>query len=153
MKQGGETANLTGSRLKKFIENTIIENGYKYIDNKKFKPAIYLDQPIYSKRFCVGQSIYKTNLFVDLIIYHPQKHPDCLVIKSKWQQGPGSVDEKYPYIILNIQKQCPYDCIFILDGGGYKKEAEKWIRNQVGGKLLKVFTMSEFQKWANKKGL
>lgn len=35
-------------------------------------------------------------------------------------------------------------------GGGYKKQAETWLRNQVGNNLLHVFNMGEFQKWANK---
>ena len=33
---------------------------------------------------------------------------------------------------------------------GYKENALKWLRSQVGNNLKDVFNMSEFQIWANK---
>ncbi len=150
MEQGGTTANYTGNRLEKFIEHTLNELGYKFVDKKKFEPAIYLEQPIYSKQFYVGKSIYETSMYCDFILYHPTKHKDCLIIESKWQQSKGSVDEKYPYLILNIQHKHPNKTILVIDGGGYKENALKWLHSQVGNNLLGVFNMSEFQIWANK---
>ena len=79
MEQGGSTANYTGNRLEKFIEHTLNELGYKFIDKKKFEPAIYLEQPIYSKQFYLGKSIYETNMYCDFILYHPTKHKECLI--------------------------------------------------------------------------
>ncbi len=92
-------------------------------------------------------------MYCDFVIYHPEKHHKCLVIESKWQQTGGSVDEKYPYAILNIQMRYPYKTILLLDGDGYKKGAEKWIKRQVGNNLVQVFNMSGFQTWANKGGI
>lgn len=77
--------------------------------------------------------------------------PYCLIIESKWQQSGGSVDEKYPYLVQNIKKQGIYDTIIIIDGDGYKKEALKWLNDQVGSNLIEVFSMSEFTSWVNKK--
>ncbi len=148
--QGGTQANFTGNQLEKFIEFTLVNKGYKFIHKKKFDPACYLEQPIYSKQFFIGKSIYETNSYCDFIIYHPEKHPNKLIIESKWQQSAGSVDEKYPYLILNIQMKYPCESILLLDGGGYKKGSEDWIRSQIGNNLLNVFNMSEFQKWSNK---
>ena len=145
-----EGANYTGNQLEKFIQDRLIEKGYKFILRDKFKPSLYIQQPIYSKQYFIGKSIYDTNMYCDFVIYHPEKHPNCLIIESKWQQSGGSVDEKYPYAILNIQHKYPHKTILILDGGGYKKQAETWIRNQVGNNLLNVFSMSQFHTWANK---
>ncbi|WP_238528438.1 PD-(D/E)XK nuclease superfamily protein [Rickettsia honei] len=89
----------------------------------------------------------------DFILYHPERYPNCLVIESKWQQSGGSVDEKYTYLVLNIKKQGIYDTI-IIDGDGYKKEALKCFKDQVGSigsNLIEVFSMSEFKFWVNKK--
>ena len=147
--QGGN-ANYTGDILEKFIQDRLHEKGYKYVARDKFEAAKYIGQPIYSKQFFVGESIYGNNLFCDFILYHPDKHKTGLIIEAKWQQSRGSVDEKYPYLILNINMKYPYDTVLLLDGGGYTKGAEKWIRGQVGNKLKKVFNMSEFQIWANK---
>lgn len=49
--------------------------------------------------------------------------PDGLVIQCKWQASSGSVEEKYPFEVLNIQKD-EYPTIIVLDGGGYSKGSE-----------------------------
>jgi len=113
-----------------------------------------MEQPIYTRKFHIGKSIYETNQYCDFILYHPEKWPKNLVIESKWQQVGGSVDEKYPYLVLNIQLKYPCPTILLLDGGGYKSGAEKWIRASAGhGNLLQVFNMQEFQAWTNKGNL
>jgi len=152
-KQGGTVANQTGKSLEDFIENRLVSAGYTFIEKNKFKPALYLEQPIYSKQVYISRSIYDTATYCDFVLYHPDKHPECLIIESKWQQSVGSVDEKYPYLVLNIQTKYPYKTVLILDGGGYKDGAESWIREQVGNTLIGVYSMAEFQKWANRDGI
>lgn len=153
-KTSGTVANENGSFLEEFIESILTRHGYSLVPKRKFEAATYLQQPIYTKQFHVGTSIYETELFCDFILYHPEKYPLCLVIESKWQQSTGSVDEKFPFLVLNIKTQTPYKTIVILDGGGYKPQAAKWLRKQAdGNKLLHVFNMAEFQKWTNKNNL
>lgn len=146
----GKAANYTGSTLEKFIADRLIERKYQYIVRDKFKAAMYLQQPIYTKQMHLGESIYGTPMYGDFVLYHPEKWKDGLIIESKWQQSGGSVDEKFPYFVLNIQQRHPHKTVVLLDGGGYKKQAEQWLRNQVGNNLIHVFNMGEFQKWANK---
>lgn len=146
----GKHANYTGSTLEKFIANRLDERKYQFIPRNKFEAAIYLGQPIYTSQYHLGDSIYGTPMYGDFILYHPTKWSECLIIESKWQQSGGSVDEKFPYFVLNIQQRHPHKTVVLLDGGGYKKQAEAWLRGQVGNNLLHVFNMSEFQKWCNK---
>ena len=154
MIQGGTQANYTGTILEQFVLSRLHERGYTYMSPNRFTPARYLEQPIYSRRFHIGQSIYETPQYCDFILFHPQKWHDNLIIESKWQQAKGSVDEKYPYLILNIQRKYNCPTILILDGGGYKKGAEEWIRSQAGqGNLLQVFNMQQFAVWVNKGNL
>ncbi len=143
-------ANYTGSTLEKFIHDRLIERKYQFIPRDKFKAALYLEQPIYTRQFHIGSGIYETPMYCDFILYHPQKWKECLIIESKWQQSVGTVDEKFPYFVLNIQQRYPHRTVVLLDGGGYKKQAEAWLRKQVGNNLLHVFNMGEFQKWCNK---
>ncbi len=148
--QGGTQANYTGSILEKDILSRLNERGYTFILPKRFISARFLEQPIYSRRFHIGQSIYDTPQYCEFILYHPQKWPDNLVIEVKWQQVGGSVDEKYPYLVLNIQMKYEIPTILILDGAGYKKGAEKWIRSQSGhGNFLSVFNLQQFHAWVN----
>ena len=154
IKQGGTQANYTGTILEQFILARLNEQGYTYIDRNRFVPTRFLEQPIFTQKFHIGSSIYDTPQYCDFIVYHPQKWPNNLVIESKWQEVGGSVDEKYPYLVLNIQMKYTTPTILLLDGGGYKKGAEQWIRSQSGhGNLLLVFNMQQFTAWVNKGNL
>jgi hypothetical protein len=152
MKQG-ESANRHGQELEKFIRNAIEGKGYTYVDKAFFKAACCLDQAIYSSQLIIGNSIYDNILKCDFILRHPMKFPDCLVIEAKWQETGGSTDEKFPYLVLNIKEKSPYPTIIVLDGGGFKPGSEQWLRGQVGGNLLQVFNMMEFQRWSNRDAL
>jgi hypothetical protein len=63
---------------------------------------------------------------------------------------PGSVDEKYPFVMLNIAK-IGVPTIVLIDGDGYKKQAFDWLKNQISQEraLVGVYTMKEFQKLIN----
>ena len=149
----GTRANYTGNELEGIIEYTLKRKGYAFIPRKDFKVAELLDQPVFTRQFPLGKGIYGNNLNCDFILFHPQKHPSCLIIESKWQEKAGSVDEKFPFLVQNVREKYPYATIIVLDGGGYKKGAEEWLRKQTGPKLLRVFNMMEFQKWANGDGV
>lgn len=149
MKQGGAKANKNGQKFEKFIEDRLKNEDYQYEPANRFIAcSLSLEQAIYSKQVKIGKTIYDTNRRCDFIIFHPTKHPNCLVIENKWQESKGSVDEKYPYLVENI-KISKYDTIVVIEGEGYKPKALEWLKNQVGGKLINVFSMAEFQKWAN----
>ncbi len=153
VKQGGKTATETGKRLEEFITHNLKENQYTLVDRTKWKTARYLEQPIYTRQLYLCKSIYGSLIYGDFVIYHPEKHPDCLAIESKWQQVSGSVDEKLPFTVHNIKEKYPIDAIMLIDGGGHKKGAIEYVKNQIGGRLVNVFSMSEFQKWVNKENL
>lgn len=147
---GGTKANDTGTVLERFILSHLEGHGYTFIPRTRFTPARILGQPIYTQHFHVGASIYGTPQYCDFIAYHPERWPDNLIIESKWQQSGGSVDEKYPYLVLNIQMQYRCPTILVLDGGGYKAGAETWIRSQAGhGNFRSVFNMPQFATWVN----
>ena len=83
-------------------------------------------------------------------------------IECKWQQSAGSVDEKFPYLYLNCIEAMPEtDILIIVDGGGAKEGAVRWLKNAAQhrlytndanrGKKIEVFNLSEFLQWANLK--
>lgn len=149
MEQGGARANKTGKSLEEFITHELEESDYLRIERIKWKTSLYLDQPVYTRQLYLCKSIYDTAVFGDFVIFHPEKYPECLVIESKWQQSAGSVDEKYPFLVKNIKTKYPYDAIVVIDGGGQKSGAIKWMKDQIGGRLKNVFSMAEFHKWVN----
>ncbi|MGY0399966.1 MAG: PD-(D/E)XK nuclease superfamily protein [Ostreibacterium sp.] len=149
-KSSGSIANSNVSHLEETIENIFKRDGYTEIDKNRFLSFSQVsEQPIYSKQVIIGETIYETIRKCDLIIFHPKKFKENLVIECKWQQSAGSVDEKYPFLVLNIKK-LGVDTIIILDGGGFKKGAETWLKSEVNGCLKKVINLAEFMKLANK---
>jgi len=150
--QGGK-ANLTGNVLEKFIQQRLLDEGYIMIPKNMFDTYIGGDKNVFTRQYNIGTGIYGSNLRCDLYIYNPLLYPDCLAVECKWQQSNGSVDEKFPYLVLNIKNHYHTDTIILLDGGGYKKGAERWLRAQVGDNLLKVMNMSEFTAWVNNNNL
>ena len=91
-----------------------------------------------------------------------EKHNLEMRIECKWQQSTGSVDEKFPYLYLNCIEAMPEKHILIIvDGGGAKDGAVRWLKNAACRKLftddnsrdkqIDVFNLSDFIKWANLK--
>lgn len=146
----GKEANLTGRSLEDFIESKLLRQRYEYVPNRKFDEAKILGHPVFTKQYFMGLSIYETPFKTDFVIYHPEKWPECLAIESKWQQVAGSVDEKYPYAVANLKERSKFKFIILLDGGGYKRGAVKWLKKQADEKFIGLMTMVEFQTWVNK---
>ncbi len=142
----GGRANRRGRILEKAVIDLLLEN-YEKVTAKKFFALRELNQPIFSEQCIIGPDIYGKNRRVDFILYHPQRWPNCLVIQCKWQASSGSVEEKYPFEVLSIQKN-EFPTIILLDGGGYTKGAENWIKGQAGNnKLLHVFSQGELARF------
>jgi len=81
-------------------------------------------------------------------------------VEAKYQSAPGSVDEKYPYMLLNgIYNYPESEIIFVVDGGGYKPGARRWLENSINnnwldyrseGRDIKLMTIAEFAGWFNR---
>lgn len=105
---------------------------------------------LFVAQYPIGQSIYGLPLLADFWLRGAPGYPDGLAIEVKWQQSPGSVDEKFPYLVLNIQQCYPCPSIVIADGGGQRPGALNWLRGQSAGNLLAVHSLAEFLAWANR---
>jgi len=160
----GKKANWTGKNFENFVYDNLIRMGFKYVSSKDIKKAgnnfvlknsLFENQLVgkwFTTQFNLTDTIYGTKWKVDFLL-HDSVSQKYLVIECKWQQAPGSVDEKYPYLVANIKSQSPYPAIILLDGDGYKANAKDWLKTQVDAKLLGVFSMSEFFKWFDNQNL
>ena len=147
--QGGRAVK-TGNALERVVLHALTDNRYTFIQPNKFLAACCLEQALFTKQMYLTKGIYGLMLRHDFMLFHPEKWPDKLIIECKWQQGRGSVDEKYPYNVLNVKERYVCPAIILLDGAGFKAGAGEWLRAQVDGvKLLHVFSMMEFQTWVN----
>ena len=149
----GSRANRTGNRLEQFVQQALTSSGYTEFWNHKaqaFENRKTIGGKQYLKQLPVGPTIYDTIRKCDFFIVNREKFPDDLIIECKWQQVGGSVDEKYPFLLFNIIKTA-VPTVILLDGGGCKKSAMLWLKDQVSktGALRAVWTMAEFHKAVN----
>lgn len=94
----------------------------------------------------IGSGIYGTDIYVDFYIVGATAISSGLIIECKWQQTGGSVDEKLPYVNLNIQNCYLAPAVVLIDGGGMKPGAITWLTRQVAfnQNLLAVHTLTNF---------
>ena len=143
----GAKANWNGKVFEDFVHDNLIRNGFTYTDLKQLPLTNNKgSSKSFTSQFNLSKTIYGTKWMVDFLLYDADVDK-YLVIECKWQQSPGSVDEKYPYLVTNIKEKSPYPCLVLLDGNGYKPAAKEWLLTQVDEKLLGVLSMSEFVKW------
>jgi hypothetical protein len=98
----------------------------------------------------IGLSIYNEPTKVDFIMYGLKDYPDGLIVESKWQTSAGSVDEKFPYLVLNVKEVYPLPTIIVLTGDGYRPGAERWLKRQVDQQLVAVMNLVEFITWMSR---
>jgi hypothetical protein len=159
IKKQGTLANIGGNVLERTVKEVFLSKGFELVNYRDWqkKPDTH------------GKELLLTNAPFTTIYKHKgnteflavsEKYNFKIRIECKWQQVAGSVDEKLPYLYLNCIEAMPEDYIIIvIDGGGFKEGAVKWLREtakqnkynkaDIGKKIL-VFTLAEFMAWANK---
>lgn len=96
----------------------------------------------------VGESIKGGGIRADFLVNGIKQFPDGLIIESKWQETPGTADEKLFGLALDIATNYPCPTIVIVAGGGHREPIVNWLRNQVnGGTLYRVFDVEQFLTW------
>ncbi len=156
MTQGGR-ANKSGNILEGNVEAILNGHNYFQIGNhvtQEYLLTANLLTKRYAKQVYIGTGIYQTILKVDFYVMGLPLIPSGLIIECKWQESGGSVDEKFPYLNLNIQNHYPAPTIVVIGGEGMRDGAVGWMKQQVNynQNLLAVYSLDRFIAWANKHG-
>ncbi|MDZ8261619.1 PD-(D/E)XK nuclease superfamily protein [Nostoc sp. ChiQUE01b] len=151
--QGGR-ANRSGNILEANVEAILHGHNYFQVGNyvqKEFILNATLLPKRYGKEVYIGTGIYHTYLKVDFYVVGSSIMPSGLIFECKWQESPGSVDEKFPYLNMNIQNYYPAPTIVVLGGEGMREGASKWLKARVNDNhnLLAVYSLDRFIAWAN----
>jgi hypothetical protein len=154
----GARANKFGQVLETTVEGTLLAHGYLkagFNVPKKQQREYLLNSTLLPKRYAknvyIGTGIYQTCLYADFYVIGSAKVPSGLIIECKWQQINGSVDEKFPYLNLNIKDCYPCQTVVVIAGAGRRQGAIDWFQKQVGvnPNLLAVHNLESFITWAN----
>ena len=161
-KQGGSLANLNGHSFENSMIPLFKAHGFKVIQNNQLthNPNIVHNIDKYVIRNAPFITIYNQRGKTEFVI-HDITQNRAIRVEDKWQQSAGSVDEKYPYMLLNgIYRYPEHEIIFVVDGGGYKPGARLWLQNAIDNnwldfkgkehKSITLMTISEFITWFNR---
>lgn len=108
-----------------------------------------INAPCFAKQVRLGnRSIYNKEMRHDTVCWHPEKHPNGLIIEAKYQATAGSVDEKYPYTVLSL-KRLDAPSILVLEGGGATQSAIDWCMAQADEKFRVFDGISAFIRAVN----
>ncbi|ARV62484.1 hypothetical protein BZZ01_31090 [Nostocales cyanobacterium HT-58-2] len=155
----GARANKSGEILESHVETTLRAHDYFQVSSQRPKKlqrdfllnSIFLPKR-YAKQVYIGTGIYQTDVYVDFYVVGLSAMPSGLIIECKWQESGGSVDEKFPYLNLNIQHSYPAPTIIVIGGEGMREGAIDWLKARVtdNHNLLGVHSLDRFIAWANK---
>ena len=137
------------NKLNELVAKTLEENGYREFLNHKeqvFENRSHIGSKQYLRQLPAGKTIYDATRRCDFLVINRKKFPNDLIIECKWQETSGSVDEKYPFLLRNIEKTA-VPTVILIDGGGYRPAALKWLKSQVSPEkyLVGVWNMEEFE--------
>ena len=159
--QQGTKGNVTGNQLEQAVRSVLTGKGFQLVPYKvweknpdSFGKELLLENVPFT-------TIYNHKGTTEYLLLS-EKYNLKMRIECKWQQVAGSVDEKLPYLYLNVMEAMPESSIMILiDGGGWKPGAIQWLRDAVKlkkyahlfnqNKEILVFNLTEFFTWANNK--
>lgn len=127
----GKQATQSGRTLEDLIWNVLLDHGCTVI-----------------RQHPIGAGLYGHPIKVDFFVTGIGKYPNGLIVESKWQEMPGSVDEKFPYMVENIKQYYPCPTIVVYGGSGSKAGALRWLKRQTDEKLIGVFSIDELLIWA-----
>lgn len=147
--QGGQ-ANKTGSVLESQVQNTFCQYGFTVMAHKDYKkgPPLFGDLLVKDYPY---DSIYGHKAKSEFLALSASRGMRAR-IECKWQHRTGSVDEKFPYLMLNCERVEEPLVIILIDGGGYKPGALEWIKNAARNcttKDIRVYNLGEFIAWAH----
>lgn len=159
--QQGTKGNVTGNQLEQAVRAVLTGKGFQnmaYKDWEKNPNAFGKELLLENVPFT---TIYNHKGNTEFLLIS-EKYSLKMRIECKWQQVAGSVDEKLPYLYLNVMEAMPEASVLILiDGGGWKPGAIQWLRDAVKqkkysnqfniNKEMLVFNLTEFFTWANNK--
>lgn len=157
MKQGTR-ANQLGRAFEDMIASVL--TGTKYIEaTKQEKYALKnegikaVTTPIYAQNTCVEgfNTLYGKPWKLDLFMYDPVILKKGLALEAKFQQTGGSVDHKYPYVVLSlneIKNKNGAVVAFLNDSYAASEASRKWAEkacNDYG--IAYLDSTSKFAGW------
>lgn len=146
----GLNANLSGKELENSVEKLLESSGFIVLKNKEFEH--FKNKGLLPKRYVVKDVPYK-NIYgemgkTEFVIHSDELEENALFsstkkgfdcrIECKRQSVKGSVDEKFPNLLLNAEQAYPEkNVIIIAELPGARNGAVNWLEEAVKNRIFK----------------
>ncbi|MFC2087661.1 PD-(D/E)XK nuclease superfamily protein [Bacteroidota bacterium] len=148
--------NITGNQLEVAVKTVLTGKGFQLARYRE-----WIKNPLQYSTELLLENVPYTTIYGHKgnteFLLKSEKYRLKMRIECKWQQVAGSVDEKMPYLYLNMVEKMPEETIMVLiDGPGWKEGAIRWLKSAAGKskytnakKELLIFTLADFFTWSN----
>ena len=149
MNTQGSESNLSGQFLEATVEREFKSRGISVFEYSEKRA----NTDLFAERFLVKHAPY-TSIYGcqsrSEFVYHDDFFGCHIRIECRWQQSPGSVDEKLPYLYLNALEAMPENEIWIVLGGdGARTDAVEWLKRrceQAAAKDIRVLSIVDMRR-------
>jgi PD-(D/E)XK nuclease superfamily protein len=146
--QGGESV-FNGRWLEQVVELEFKNRGFPIVDYAVDLGNGHLFLTAMAVRRVPYTSIYGCQSVSEFVLYYRGR---AIRIECRVQETAGSVDEKFPYLLMNARDRMPErEVILLMHGEGARSEAVDWLRRGCRAatdvKSILVMDVSEFRKW------
>jgi hypothetical protein len=129
----GQRANFTGKNLEFTVRNLFIKADYKENNNLlkvnyDSHVAILDESHLFESQAILNYGAYEETIISTDFLLKTPKYPNGIRIECRQQSVPGSVDEKIPYMLINIQA-FKIPTIMLLNGDGCRPDARNFAIN------------------------
>ncbi len=146
----GGRANLHGQRFEDMIATALGDHGFETVSFSRWTKA---GQPVKGRRLVTRvpyTNIYGGKGRTEFLLIQDDVR---IRIEAKWLQSRGSIDEKLPFLFLNVLEAFPeHNVIIVIDGPGWRDGAIAWLRRaaaETTAKTIRVMSLGDFLAWAN----
>lgn len=147
MTQGYE-ANHSGKFLEETLRRELSSRGFLFRTHSDdvgnldlFAPRVVVTRVPY-------KNLYKLTSYSEFVITDGDRK---MRAECRWQETPGSVDEKFPYLIRNAIECMPEsEVLFLLGGDGARPASVKWLHEEaskVSVKRIHVININGFLRF------
>ncbi len=138
----GYGANQSGRFLESVVESVFKAAHVPVFDYGHQKEEGHLFEECFLLRNAPYESIYGCKSRSEFLFRHFRSGVD-LRIECKNQEQPGSVDEKFPYVLQNAIKVKEHNVLIVLGGRGPRTPAINWLKREATRVATKSITVCD----------
>jgi hypothetical protein len=147
----GRQAVMNGKGIEMDVQNRLLRAGYRHVKEKPDTPEGPLFIPQWRSPY---QTPFEGQLIPDFYLWHPAKQPGGCLVELKYQETPGSTDQKLHYAVhgyLEASRASGMTVVFAVLGPGASAGARRWCKRQETPTFIVITSLDELIRDLNRR--